>query len=88
MSLNVNIDQSVFNYKKGKIQIETNGKTIGEALNYSAKRRPGLKKAIFDESGNLCSSILIKVNGKFVFSNQLTTSVKDGETIEVLKNAG
>jgi len=89
MGIKLTIDESVFDYKKGKkIVTEVNGKTIGECLNYIIKRRPTLKKAIFDENGNLCLGILIKVNGSFVYSNHLITSVKDGDAVEVMKFTG
>ena len=85
MSITVNIDESVFNFKKKNLLIETKGKTTGENLNYSFKQNSVLQNLLLDENGNLASGIIIKIDGKFVNSNQLTTPVKDGDTIEVLK---
>ena len=88
MSLNLIIDETVFNHKKETASIKTRGKTVGENLNYGVKQDPGLNKFIIDENGNLWTGILVKINGKFVQSNQLTTAVKDGDTIEILKFTG
>lgn len=88
MSLTLNIDESVFNHKKKNLSIETSGETIGENLNYSFKQNSVLKNLLLDENGNLGSGILIKVNGQFIISNQLTAPVKDGDTIEALKYDG
>lgn len=88
MSIKLNIDESVLDYKKRKILVDVIGKTVGECLDYIVKRRPTLKKAIFDENGNLCLGILIKVNSEFISSNHLITSVKDGDAIEIMKYTG
>lgn len=88
MGIKLIIDKSEFDYRKGKIVMEVTGKTIGECLNYAVKRRPTLKKAIFDGDGSLCSGNLVKVNGEFISSNHLVTSVKDGDGIEIVKFTG
>ncbi len=88
MSQNLNIDGSVFNHKRKDTVIVTNGKTIAENLDDGIKQEPDLKNSVFDESNHLYSGILIKVNGRFVHSNQLTTLVKDGDSIEILKYDG
>lgn len=88
MSIKLNIEETVFNSKKGKVLIETNGNTVGENLNYGFKQIPELEKAIFEGNGDLGSGILIKINGQFLQSNQLTASVKEGDTIEVMKYDG
>jgi len=88
VSIKLNIDESVLDYKKRKILVDVIGKTVGECLDYIVKRRPTLKKAIFDENGNLCLGILIKVNSEFISSNHLITSVKDGDAIEIMKYTG
>ena len=88
MSVKLNIDESVLDYRKGKVVVEVSGNTVGECLDYIVKRRPTLKKAIFDENGNLCFDNLVKVNGEYIFSNHLAKSVKDGDEIEIIKFTG
>ena len=88
MSVHLNIDESVFDHKRETTLIQTQGKTIGENLNYAMRQTPALKDRIFDTSGNLWAGILLKLDGKFVYSNHLTTPVGDRDTIEVLKFTG
>jgi len=88
MSVKLNIDESVLDYRKGKVVVEVSGNTIGECLDYIVKRRSTLKKAIFDENGNMCLGNLIRVNGAFIYSNALAKSVKDGDEIEIIKFTG
>ena len=88
MSVKLNIDESVLDYRKGKVVVEVSGNTVGECLDYIVKRRPTLKKAIFDENGNLCFYNLVRVNGNFEYSNALAKSVKDGDKIEIIKFTG
>ncbi len=88
MSIKLNIDGSVFNFKKKSLSMETRGKTTGDNLDDSFKQSPVLRNLLLDENGDLGSGIIIKLNGRFVNSNQLTTPVKDRDTIEVLKYDG
>ena len=88
MSVKLNIDESVLDYRKGKVVVEVSGNTVGECLDYIVKRRSTLKKAIFDENGNLCFDNLVRVNGEFIYSNALAKSVKDGDEIEIIKFTG
>jgi hypothetical protein len=88
MSINLNLDETVFNHKRKETSIITKGKTVGEILDDGVEQLPSLENAIFDIKGDLSTGILIKVNGQFVLSNQLTVSVKDGDIVEVLKYDG
>ena len=88
MSVKLNIDESVLDYRKGKVVVEVSGNTVGECLDYIVKRRSTLKKAIFDENGNMCLGNLVRVNGAFIYSNALAKSVKDGDEIEIIKFTG
>jgi molybdopterin converting factor small subunit len=85
MGIKINIDKSVLSYGKGNVVVEVSGNTVGECLNRLVKRRPTLKKALFDENGRLYVNNLIKVNGEYISSNHLAKSVKDGDQIEMIK---
>lgn len=89
MGIKLTIDESVFDYEKGKIVLEEgDGKTVGECLNYAVKQLPELQKAIFDESGNIGLGNFVKVNMEFIYPNPLVTLVKDGDTIEIVSFTG
>jgi molybdopterin converting factor small subunit len=88
MGIKINIDKYVLSYGKGNAVVEVNGNTVGECLNRLVKRRPTLKKAIFDENDHLYVNNLLKVNGEYISSNHLVKSVKDGDQIEIIKFTG
>ncbi len=88
MSVRLNIDESVLDYRKVKLVVEVNGNTVGECLDYIVKRRSTLKKAIFDENGKMRLDNLVRVNGESIYSDALTKSVKDGDEIEIIKFTG
>lgn len=88
MSIKLTIEDSVLGYGKGKLIAEVNGNTVGECLDYIIKRQPSLRKALFDESGNLCYGNYVAVNGEISVSNVLAQSVKDEDAIKVFFFAG
>ena len=88
MSVKINIDESVSCCSEGNVVVEVSGNTVGQCLTSLVKRQPTLKKAIFDENGNLCFENVVKVNGEFIFSNAVAKSVKDGDEIGIIKLTG
>jgi hypothetical protein len=88
VSIQLFIDDSVFDCKEARRVIEVNGNTIGECLNQILKKQPSLTKLIFDENGAMPTNILFKVNAYYLFSNYLATPIKDGDQIEISKFAG
>ncbi len=88
MSIKLNIDESILGDKKEKVVVEVNGNTVGECLDYMVKRRTSLKKAIFQENGNLCFGNYVMVNGEIVVSEALAKPVKDGDEIEIFNYSG
>ena len=88
MSITLNIDESLFDHGEGKVVVEVSGNTVRECLDYVVKRRPSLKKAIFDERGNIHYDNLVRVNEDYVSSDRLSKPVKDGDGIEIVKLTG
>ncbi len=89
MSIKINIDKSVIaGYGGSNVMVEVSGNPVGECLDYIVKRQPTLKKAIFDENDNLCFDNLVRVNGKFIFSDAEAKLVKDGDEIGIIKFMG
>jgi molybdopterin converting factor small subunit len=65
-------------------QMELDVKDTGEALNEIIKRIPGAEKKLFQKPGQLKGYVEIYVNGQTVYPNELTASLKDGDSVSVL----
>jgi MoaD family protein len=64
--------------------IEVSGSTVGECLNHLVKQFPGTKKQLFTENGDLFQNIIISVNGKSAYPEQLDKPVKDGDELNIV----
>jgi len=60
------------------------GNTVGECLDHFFQQFPSTKKLLFDRDGKLFRHIDIFVNNVSTFPEELTKSVKDGDTISML----
>jgi hypothetical protein len=83
MSVSFKIDESVLDYGDESI-IQVNGNTVGECFNIILQQKPSVKKALFDEKGNLYPRTYFKVNEESVISDPFTRSIKDGDKIELI----
>jgi len=64
--------------------VEVNGNTIGECLNHLVNQFPGMKKQLFTKAGNLFENIIISVNGKSAYPEQLAKPVRDGDKLNIV----
>ena len=89
MSIKIKIDNSVLvDGSEVNVAVEVKGHTVGECLAYAVKQQPTLKKAIFDDKGNLSFGNFVRVNGEFIISNPEAKLVKDGDEIGIIKLTG
>lgn len=64
--------------------VEMSGNTVGDCLNQLVKQFPDMKKQLFTETGNLFENIIISVNGKSAYPEQLAKPVKDGDELNIV----
>ncbi len=61
--------------------IEVQGETIGQCLNETVRKFPGLEKLWFEKKGKLAHYILLFINGENVRGDGLSQAVKEGDEI-------
>lgn len=88
MTVILDVDSSVFDYKNDKISIEVDGTTIEECLNHLVQLKPDLSKCILEERGGLLNNVYFKFHGDLLYSDHLMKQVTSGEKIEIFKYIG
>jgi MoaD family protein len=67
-----------------EVQMDVDGKTVGECIKLIMKQYPHMEKKMFDKNGKLKGFVVILVNGKDAAPNELDYPVKDGDAMSVL----
>jgi molybdopterin converting factor small subunit len=67
-----------------ELQLEVEGRTVGECLKSIIKLRPDMEKKMFGKNGALKGYVEILVNGQGATPNELAYPVKDGDALAVL----
>jgi hypothetical protein len=88
MSIKLHIPDSLSAITKRKLSYEVQGKTVGECLNDLVGLVPGIKKALFYETGGLLPDIKVLVGYKSEGTDLegLAKKVNDGDEIFVKTN--
>jgi MoaD family protein len=74
---------------KGEVEIEPKGETVNDVLNGLCGLYPGLKKEIFEESGEVTYSVNIFVNDKPMSAlEDVNTLLKDKDEILIFMPVG
>lgn len=80
----INIPSYMQSFTNNMEAVEVNGSTVGKCLSHLVKQFPGMKKQLFSKSGNLFENIIISINGKSAYPEQLAKPVKDGDELNIL----
>jgi molybdopterin converting factor small subunit len=67
-----------------ELQLEIEGKTVGECLNNVIKRYPAMEKKLFAKKGGLKGYVEIVVNSKSAYPNELIHPVNNDDVVSVL----
>jgi molybdopterin converting factor small subunit len=65
-------------------QFDIDAKNTGEVFKEIMKRIPGSEKKLFQKPGKLKGYVEVYVNGQTAYPNELTASLKDGDSVAVL----
>ncbi len=65
-------------------QMDLDVRNTGDALKEVVKRISGAEKKLFQKPGQLKGYVEIYVNGQTVYPKELTTPLKDGDSMSVL----
>ena len=84
MSIRISIPSYMKSDTNNMRAVEVNGSTVSECLNHLVKHFPGMKERLFSKSGTLFENIIISINGKSAYPEQLTKLVKDGDELNIM----
>jgi molybdopterin converting factor small subunit len=82
MSVKVTLHPFVNNGVETQVEIEA--KNTGDVMKEIIKRIPGAEKKLFQKPGQLKGYVEVYVNGQTAYPNELTTPLKDGDSMSVL----
>ena len=88
MSVKLHLPDSLSIVAKRKLLYEVKGKTVGECLNYLMGLVPGMRKALFYNTGGLLPNVRVLVGDESESTDlgDLEKKVKDGDEIFVKTN--
>ena len=84
MSIKVEISPIFAQHTDNRLEFRLKGSTVGECLDQLIKQFPGMKSALFDQSGRLYRYIDIYINGESAYPDELAKPVKNGDKLNVL----
>ena len=82
--IKINIPSYMQSFTNNMEVVEVNGSTVGKCLSHLVKQFPGMKKQLFSKDGDLFENIIISVNGKSAYPEQLAKPVKEGDELNIL----
>jgi molybdopterin converting factor small subunit len=83
MSATIHLHQTHRALAGGRAAVEVEGATVGECLEALAARFPGMRAALWDESGRLKNQIEIYLNAASAYPDELKKPVKPGDEIHL-----
>ena len=84
VGITVNIPQFIQHLTNNTKSVEVIGSTVGECLEKVCLRFPQTKDSLFDKEGVLKANILIYVNRKSAYPNELGRPVKEGDILNIV----
>lgn len=67
-----------------ELQLDVEGKTVGECLDSAIRDFPALEQQMFQKKGMLKRHVEVLVNGRSTSPQELSYPVKDGDSLAVL----
>jgi len=67
-----------------ELQVEVDGKTVGECLRTILRQHPAMEKRMFDKKGRIKGYIEVLVNDHSIGTEELACPVKDGDSMTVI----
>ena len=83
MSVNTVLPWNLMSFTNDKKEIAVDGGTIGECLENLIEKFPALKPDLFNKNGRLHNDIIIYLNNKTTYPEQLAKAVQDGDELNI-----
>ena len=88
MSVKVKVSFHLRRFTDEQEFVEVMGHTPLECLHDLETQFPGIKRYIYDKHGDLRPQLQFFVNGQIIYSNELDTTLKDGDELFILLAIG
>ena len=85
MSVKVHLYSGLKEFADGQNLAEVQGSTIGECLADLVKQFPRMERELFDENGELAAKILVSINLKSAYAEELTKPVDSGDELYIVR---
>jgi molybdopterin converting factor small subunit len=84
MSVQIELSSAFGIFTNDVLNVQTEGKTVREALLDLVTQFPKLKKMLLNKDGDLQQTYDYFINGQSVFPRDMSRSLKDGDKLNVL----
>ena len=84
MSIKIDIPSFMQPFTNNVEIAEVNGSTVGECFNHLFEQFPATKKWVLSEKGEWFVDVIIALNGKNAYPEQLAKPVKDGDELHII----
>ena len=84
MSVEIELASIFGSYTDNKLNINVEGKTVGECLEDLFRQFPKLKELLITKSGKLHRSYDVYINGKSAYPKEMEKPVKDGDKLNIV----
>lgn len=84
MSVKINISYPhLQQFTDSQDVVEVNGSTVGDCLDDMVRQYPNIKKALFDEHGQLLSYVMFFINREYASPAELDKPLNDGDELTI-----
>jgi molybdopterin converting factor small subunit len=84
MSIEIELSSAFGIFTNDVLNMQTDGKTVREALKDLVTQFPKLKKMLLNKDGDLQQTYDYFINGQSVFPRDMSRPLKDGDKLNVL----
>jgi molybdopterin converting factor small subunit len=85
MLIKVHLYSGLQEFTNGQNVAEVHGSTVGECLAELVKQFPRMQQELFDKNGKLSRKVLVSINLKSIYSEELTSPVDSGDELYLVR---
>jgi molybdopterin synthase sulfur carrier subunit len=85
MSTKVHLYSGLKEFTNGQNVAEVHGSTVGECLADLVEQFPKIKQELFDENGKLSAKVLVSINLKSAYPEELTKPVDNEDELYIVR---
>jgi len=85
MSTKVYLYSGLKEFANGQNIVEVHGSTVGECLADLVEQFPRIKQELFDNNGDLSGKVLVSINLKSAYPEELAKPVDNGDELYIVR---